>query len=191
MVARGSRIAARRRRADDGGFVVNERPRQTDVSSNPLNSGGVLTDTGDMQIPHSIFRGEFCRAPGMIRNVGEGDAHRTGVVAGHVQFLLEALSDHHTAEDELLWPLLHERVHSDVEPIIGVMERQHAQIHREIETLSGQLAGWATDPSSARRDVLADTCDSALTVLEAIRVSGALMLGPATDCLVRNAAGGP
>jgi hypothetical protein len=119
-----------------------------------------------MQIPHSIFRGEFRRAPGMIRNVAEGDTHRAGVVAGHMQFLLEALSDHHTAEDELLWPLLHERVHSDVEPIIGVMESQHAQIHEEIETLSGQLTGWATDPSSAHRDALADTCESALTVLE-------------------------
>ncbi len=119
-----------------------------------------------MQIPHSIFRGEFRRAPGMVRNVAEGDAHRAGVVAGHLQFLIEALTDHHTTEDELLWPRLHERVHADVEPIISVMESQHAQIHRIVETLNGQLASWTSDPSSARREAVADTCDSAFTVLE-------------------------
>jgi hemerythrin superfamily protein len=154
MVAKGYQHRCTRRCAEDG------------VGSNPLNSGGVLTDTGDMQIPHSIFRGEFRRAPGMVRNVPEEDSHRAGVVAGHLQFLLEALTDHHTAEDELLWPRLHERVHADLEPIIGVMENQHAQIHRVIETLSGRLASWASDPSSARRDAVADTCDSAFAVLE-------------------------
>jgi Hemerythrin HHE cation binding domain len=89
-----------------GGLVMNEQPSKPDMGSNPLNSGGVLTDTGDMQIPHSVFRGEFRRAPAMVRNVPAGDAHRAEVVAGHLQFLLEALTDHHTAEDELLWPRL-------------------------------------------------------------------------------------
>jgi hemerythrin superfamily protein len=119
-----------------------------------------------MQVPHSIFRGEFRRAPGMVRNVREGDAHRTGVVTGHLQFLVEALTDHHTAEDELLWPLLHERAHAEVEPVIGLMESQHAQIHRLAETLNGQLASWASDPSSEHRDAVADTCDSAYALLE-------------------------
>jgi len=119
-----------------------------------------------MQIPHSIFRGEFRRAPGMVRNVADGDARRTEVVAEHLQFLLEGLTDHHTTEDELLWPRLRERVPADVEPIIGVMESQHAQIHQVIESLRGQLAGWIADPSSKQRDALADTCDSAYTVLE-------------------------
>jgi hypothetical protein len=34
------------------------------------------------------------------------------------------------------------------------------------ETLKGELASWATDPSGAHRDAVADTCDSAYTVLE-------------------------
>jgi len=125
-----------------------------------------LTNTGDMQIPHSIFRGEFRRAPAMVRNVPDGDTHRAGVVAGHLQFLLEGLTDHHTAEDELLWPLLQQRVPAEVDPIIGTMESQHAQIHQVCETLNGQVASWAADPSSANRDVVADTCDSATALLE-------------------------
>jgi len=79
-----------------------------------------------MQIPHSIFRGEFRRAPAMVRNVPDGDTHRAGVVAGHLQFLLEGLTDHHTAEDELLWPLLQQRVPAEVDPIIGTMEPARA-----------------------------------------------------------------
>jgi hemerythrin-like domain-containing protein len=145
---------------------MNEQPRQTDIGRNPLNPNGELTDTGDMQIPHSIFRGEFRRAPGMVRNVAEGDAKRTGAVAEHLQFLLEGLTDHHTTEDELLWPRLHERVPADVEPIIGVMEGQHAEIHRLAETLDAQLASWATEPTAAHRDAVADTCDSAFALLE-------------------------
>jgi hypothetical protein len=46
------------------------------------------------------------------------------------------------------------------------MESQHAQIHQVIETLNGQVASWATDPSSAHRHAVADTCDSALAPLE-------------------------
>jgi hemerythrin superfamily protein len=119
-----------------------------------------------MQIPHSIFRGEFRRAPGLVRNVAAGDAHRAAVVAEHLQFLLEGLTDHHTAEDELLWPRLEDRVRAEMEQIIGAMESQHAQIHQVIETLDSQVANWATDPSGPHRDAVADTCDSALALLE-------------------------
>jgi hypothetical protein len=145
---------------------MNEQPRKPDMGGNPLNPGGVLTDTGDMQIPHSIFRGEFRRAPSMVRNVAAGDAHRADVVAGHLHFLLEALTDHHTAEDELLWPRLQERAHAELEQVIGEMEHQHAQIHEVSETLGSQVASWDSDPSSAHRDAVADTCDSALALVE-------------------------
>lgn len=145
---------------------MNEQPRQTGIGRNPLNPNGELTDTGDMQIPHSIFRGEFRRAPGMVRNVAAGDAKRTEAVAEHLQFLLEGLTDHHTTEDELLWPRLHERVHAEVEPILGVMESQHAGIHRVTETLRRQLASWVAEPTGAHRDAVADTCDSAYEQLE-------------------------
>ena len=147
-----------------GGLAVNEQRRQSDISGNPYNSGGVLTDTGDMQIPHSIFRGEFRRAPGMVRHVGAGDARRAAGVAEHLRYLLEGLTDHHTAEDELLWPRLHER--ADVERIIGVMEGQHQQIHRVTETLSDQVDSWSSEPSGAHRDAVADTCESAYALLE-------------------------
>jgi len=50
--------------------------------------------------------------------------------------------------------------------MIGLMERQHAEIHRTAETLSDQVASWAADPTSAHRDALADTCDSAYALLE-------------------------
>jgi hemerythrin-like domain-containing protein len=146
--------------------MMNEQPRTPDAGGNPLNSGGVLTDTGDMQIPHSIFRGEFGRAPGMVRNVSDGDARRAGVVAEHLQFLLESLTDHHMAEDELLWPRLQERVQADVEHIIDAMESQHAQIHQVSETLSAQVSTWAAYPSTPHRDAVADTCDSAIALLE-------------------------
>jgi hypothetical protein len=57
-------------------------------------------------------------------------------------------------------------VQADVEQIIGAMESQHAQIHRVSERLNSQVAAWAADPHRANRDALADTCDSALALLE-------------------------
>jgi hypothetical protein len=53
-----------------------------------------------------------------------------------------------------------------VEPVIGAMESQHAQIHQVSETLDSQVGSWAADPSRAHRDSVADTCDSALTLLD-------------------------
>jgi hypothetical protein len=46
------------------------------------------------------------------------------------------------------------------------MESQHAQIHQVSETLNRQVVSWAADPSSAHRDAVADTCESALGLLE-------------------------
>lgn len=75
---------------------MDEQRRQTDISNNPYNSHKVHTDMGEMQIPHSIVRGEFRRALGMVRNVKEGDARRAGAVAEHLPFL-EAVTVHGTA----------------------------------------------------------------------------------------------
>jgi hypothetical protein len=53
-----------------------------------------------------------------------------------------------------------------VEPIISAMESQHAQIHQLTETLDSQVTSWAADPSTEHRDAVADTCDSAVALLE-------------------------
>lgn len=133
-------------------------PRHT--GTNQYNSGGVLTDTGDMLIPHSIFRGELAHTPASVRSVTDGDAQRASVVAGHVHFVVDALARHHGHEDKLLWPRLHERIPRDIEPVVDLMESQHAHVHELVETIDGELSEWVADPSGPHRVAVAKTLDA-------------------------------
>lgn len=134
---------------------------------NPYNPGGAPTDTGDMYIPHSIFRGEFGRAPGVVRAVQPGDVERARFVDENVRFLISSLTHHHEAEDALLWPLLHERAeHQALAGTVEVMEHQHHGIHEALGQVARQSAEWAEEPTADRRDALAVALERAREVLE-------------------------
>ena len=63
-------------------------------------------DTRDMNTVHTFFRREFRLVGGVIRGVPDGDVDRARVVADHLAYIGRSLHHHHTAEDELEWPLL-------------------------------------------------------------------------------------
>jgi hypothetical protein len=107
---------------------------------------------------HTLFRRELRLAPALVRAVPSGDERRAGVVADHVRLVLDVLHHHHSIEDRMLWPLLLERVPSDVAPIVELMEQQHEAAHALIEQAGTLLPALrAGDVAGAAR--LADVLD--------------------------------
>jgi hemerythrin-like domain-containing protein len=119
-----------------------------------------VLDTSVMPTLHTFHRREFRLAGGVVRDVAAGDLRRAEVVADHVDYLTRHLHDHHTTEDELMWPKLLERVPEDQAPIVHLMESQHERLDGLIQQVTGLLPAFRETADVEVRDRLADLLDN-------------------------------
>ena len=118
-----------------------------------------LTDTRVMGVIHSLYRREFRLAGGVLRGVSPGDVARAAVVADHLRLVHDNLHHHHTAEDDLLWPLLLERVPEELAPLVHLMESQHATVEAILDEVAELLPAWRRSAGADERDRLAGLHD--------------------------------
>jgi hemerythrin-like domain-containing protein len=122
-------------------------------------------DTSEMLVIHTWFRREFRLAGGVVRGVREGDTARAREVAGHIDFIGRCLHHHHTAEDELAWPILLQRVPDELAPIVLLMESQHERVDALLHEIGEIRARWARTASIGDRNRTADLLDTLYTNL--------------------------
>jgi hemerythrin-like domain-containing protein len=118
-----------------------------------------------MVIIHRVFRREFGLLPSLIRRVAADDLARAKFVADHATALLRFVHIHHSGEDELLWPVLLERVEVEAE-LIQRMEEQHEHVAMLLPHAQELLPPWAAQPSPARGEELAVTFENIASVLD-------------------------
>jgi iron-sulfur cluster repair protein YtfE (RIC family) len=118
-----------------------------------------LLDTREMLVVHSLFRRELRLAAGLVRRVAPDDTRRAAVVAGHLGLVEDVLHHHHVAEDDLLWPLLLERVPDELQPVVRLMEAQHHKVDALLEEIATRRPSWAAAPAAADGARLADLYD--------------------------------
>lgn len=118
-----------------------------------------------MVVIHRVFRREFRLLPTLIRGVAADDLERARTVADHASNLLRFVHVHHSGEDELLWPVLLERVEFEAD-LIRRMEDQHLRVAALIPLAQEQLPGWAAQPSAERGEALAATFDDIASALD-------------------------
>ncbi|HYG94263.1 MAG TPA: hemerythrin domain-containing protein [Nocardioides sp.] len=119
-----------------------------------------VVDISAMPAIHTFFRREFRLAGGLVRGVAEGDRARSAVVADHVDFLQRSLHEHHSIEDELVWPLLLGRVPEELASIVHLMESQHQRVDALVEEIGVLLPVFRSGAGTAERDRLADLLDT-------------------------------
>jgi len=120
----------------------------------------------DMRLVHRVLRREFAAIPGLIADVPDGDTVRAKVVRDHVTFVVGALHNHHAAEDEMVWPLLHNRVPAQADDIER-MENQHNAIAAAVERVNAGLPVWVSAPVGQAADqLLAAVGELELVVVE-------------------------
>ncbi|WP_063049787.1 hemerythrin domain-containing protein [Nocardia arthritidis] len=122
-------------------------------------------DTTEMVLVHNAFRRHFAGLPGLVGGVADGDIARAARIAGFLTELDTGLRHHHSAEDELMWPLLLERAETDSTLILR-MEEQHERIAELIERADGQAARFAASAHPQTRAQLAATLRSLAAALD-------------------------
>lgn len=111
-------------------------------------------NTQDMYVVHRVFRRETALMPRLVRAVRPGDTARAAVVAAHFRDYALGLHHHHTAEDELVWPLLLARVDLEAELVLR-MEEQHSRVAAGLAEIETLLTQWAATASPATGEALA------------------------------------
>lgn len=111
-------------------------------------------ETGQMKVIHRAMTREFALLPDQIRRVGDGDPVRASVVGAHLTLLLDMLHEHHEAEDELLWPLLHQRAPLEND-LIEAMEGQHRALAEAIAAVRSLQQSWTRAADAAAGEALA------------------------------------
>jgi hypothetical protein len=126
------------------------------VTATPT-AGGLVDrcDTREMITIHHVIRSEFALAAGDIRSSVPGDRRRSRAVGEHLALLNHFLHDHHTAEDVELWPLLVQRVPTELEPVVHLMEAQHHRVDELLQHIARVLPAWQESASQSHRDELA------------------------------------
>jgi hemerythrin-like domain-containing protein len=115
-------------------------------------------NTHDMYVVHRVFRRESALLPRLVRDVRPGDADRARVVAAHFRDYALGLHHHHTAEDELIWPLLLARVDLEAELVLR-MEMQHSRVAYGLAEVEKLLPAWEQAPDPATGAAIAVALD--------------------------------
>jgi hypothetical protein len=123
-------------------------------------------DTWEMVVVHRMFRREFRLAPDVIRGVADGDCARAAFVGELYQDLIDGLHHHHTAEDELLWPLLLTRVGELDTDLVHRVESQHARLALLLDGINELLPVWRDLAGAVERDELAALLAQASVALD-------------------------
>lgn len=120
-----------------------------------------LTDTRDMKWVHDAFRRGLGDAPGQIASVEDGDTERAQNLASYLGEVLWLLHAHHNGEDELLYPLLAERV-PEAKDLFSRMEAQHGAVTLRIEAAQQATERFGQSGSTEDGEALASACRSLL-----------------------------
>lgn len=112
---------------------------QTEVPAVPAR-------TEEMAVIHRIFRRGFPMMAELVRQAPTGATGRSEPIAEHLDFLLNGLHNHHTGEDEHIWPRLLERAAPQTE-LITRMEKQHEVVAERSERVRTLLQTWRRAPA--------------------------------------------
>jgi hypothetical protein len=113
-------------------------------------------DTTEMRLIHDMFRRGFGSVPDLVRGVPAGDTARAARVVRFQTELTTGLHHHHTTEDEMMWPLLLDRVPTD-HALVLRMEEQHERIAELIERAETRAAEFERTAAASDGEALATT----------------------------------
>ncbi len=124
----------------------------------------VQIDTRDMVALHAAFARALGDAPGQIASVSDGDTGRARQVADYLGEVFWLIHAHHDGEDELLYPLLAERV-PDGKETFSKMDAQHLAVSSSIETAGRAAEQFGSSAGLSDGQSAAGACEALLAVM--------------------------
>jgi hemerythrin-like domain-containing protein len=122
-------------------------------------------ERSDMLIIHNMFRREFALMPGLVGAVVAGAHDRAQIIGDHVQAVTDLLHQHHTHEDENIWPLLLDRC-TRAARLVGLMQGQHQQVATLLHQVDAALSIWRDAVTVESREALADVLERLIPALK-------------------------
>jgi len=124
----------------------------------------VSIDTSDMPLMHLAFYRGLGDARSQLSFIDDGDTARAAHFADYISELLWLLHAHHAGEDELLYPLLVERVPEEAD-LFARMDAQHSAVESSLGAATVAASSYRDSGSAADAEALADACDGLLALL--------------------------
>jgi hemerythrin-like domain-containing protein len=112
----------------------------------------------DMGIIHQTFRRAYAEAAQLVRANPTPSAARVTFLADHIDFGLSMLHNHHEGEDEILYPLLVQRV-PDHAARTEQIDHEHQEVKAFIASAQAANAAWRAAPSHESGETLAKSLD--------------------------------
>jgi hypothetical protein len=117
----------------------------------------VQTDVRDMYSVHEAFRRGLREAGPQIAAI-DGDVEDAARFSAYLGDLLWLLHAHHDGEDELLYPLLVERVPTE-RALFDEMDAQHRGVTDALNACVGANSSYGESAAIGDGDALRDACD--------------------------------
>lgn len=111
-----------------------------------------IVGPSEMIAVHNAMRREYGSMPLLVKSVADGDSVRAGVVADHIALMGTFMALHHGGEDDLLWPLVHERAPDS--GVVAVAEADHGDLAEHASAVAELAEAWRSDPSATNRAAL-------------------------------------
>jgi len=125
---------------------------QAAAAPGPLNM-----DT--MYLMHHAFRRDFARLAAATRSVAPSDVRRLTGLRDHLDYVLHSLHQHHTGEDEVIWPEMRRRAPREY-AVLDAMEAEHGALDAAISTARTAFAALVATPGETTRAAAADAVDA-------------------------------
>lgn len=126
---------------------------------------GQLIEVREMAIVHRTFRAAYQESARLVRANPAPSPTRVTFLADHVDFALAMLHGHHESEDELLYPLLIERVPEQAARTEQV-EHEHRMVSDALDRAGSACRTWRSAPSDESGEALAASLDDLLATLQ-------------------------
>jgi hemerythrin-like domain-containing protein len=111
-----------------------------------------------MGIIHQTFRRAFEESAQLVRANPSPSAGRVTFLSDHIDFGLNMLHHHHEGEDQILYPLLVERV-PDHAARTEQIDHEHQEVKGAIDSALSSCARWRSAPTSESGETLGSSLD--------------------------------
>ena len=127
--------------------------------------GSAPIDVRDMRIVHETFRRAYAQTADLVRANPTPSPQRVTFLADHCDFALRMLHTHHESEDELLYPLLRQRVPGQRE-MVDRVEAQHQEVTGAVAAATSACGAWRASASPETAETLAAALEGLNRVLQ-------------------------
>ena len=126
-------------------------PAPQPVRVSPRGPGDPAPDLLHLRIAHRMVRRDLERLTALAQEVAAGSQHldrrRATALARYVDKAMTSIHHHHSAEDEVLWPVVVASCHGAVD--LDELSDDHAALDPHLRLVRAAVAAVAADPASA------------------------------------------